>query len=170
MNMLGFASLICISVFIYCTEFDIRAALGMILRSNLFHDPAIRRRRVKGPVEFAVGTIRSLEALRPTVSADALGEACSRMGQTLYAPPSVAGWEGGRAWLNGQTLLFRQNLSLALTSTTDDRFGRRCIGLIKRIGQEDDRPGLLRDVPAGAVDRHSLRPASRRRRGTCPVR
>ena len=31
----------------------------------------------------------------------------------------------GRAWLNGQTFLLRQNLALALTSTTDDRFGRR---------------------------------------------
>jgi hypothetical protein len=47
------------------------------------------------------------------------------LGQRPFYPPSVAGWEGGRAWLNGQTLLFRQNLALALTSTVDDRFGRR---------------------------------------------
>jgi Protein of unknown function (DUF1800) len=46
------------------------------------------------------------------------------MGQRLFHPPSVAGWEGGRAWLNGQTFLLRENLALALTSTVDDRFGR----------------------------------------------
>ena len=44
----------------------------------------------------------------------------------LFAPPSVKGWDGGPAWLNGQTLLFRQNLALALTSTEDGRFGSRC--------------------------------------------
>jgi hypothetical protein len=43
----------------------------------------------------------------------------------VFHPPSVKGWDGGQAWLNGQTLLFRQNLALALTSTEDARFGRR---------------------------------------------
>ena len=35
------------------------------------------------------------------------------LGQNLFHPPSVKGWDGGPAWLNGQTLLFRQNLALA---------------------------------------------------------
>ena len=51
--------------------------------------------------------------------------AASSLGQNVFSPPSVKGWDGGRTWLNGQTLLFRQNLALALTSTQDDRFGRR---------------------------------------------
>jgi hypothetical protein len=34
----------------------------------------------------------------------------------LY-PPSVKGWDGGQTWVNGQTLLFRQNLALTMTST-----------------------------------------------------
>ena len=106
--------------------YDIKAPVRMILRSNLFHDPAIRRRRVKGPVEMVIGAIRSLEALRPTVSADALGEACSRMGQTLYAPPSVAGWEGGAAWINSTALIARTNFSMALLSKGDRDFGGRC--------------------------------------------
>ena len=86
----------------------------MILRSNLFHDPAIRRRRVKSPVEYAVGTIRALEVIKPTVQADALAEACVRMGQSLLAPPSVAGWDGGTAWVNSTAMLDRTNLVLAL--------------------------------------------------------
>ena len=106
--------------------YDIKGAVGLILRSNLFHDPAIRRRRVKGPVEFAIGAIRSLEALRPTVSADALGSACGRMGQTLYAPPSVAGWEGGPSWINTTALIARTNFALGLLSKADKEFGGRC--------------------------------------------
>lgn len=106
--------------------YDIKVPVRMILRSNLFHDPAARRRRVKGPVEFAVGTVRALEALRPTVSADALGEACSKMGQALYAPPSVAGWDGGPAWINTASLIARTNFALALLSGGDKDFGGRC--------------------------------------------
>jgi hypothetical protein len=44
----------------------------------------------------------------------------------MFAPPSVKGWDGGTAWLNAQTLLGRNNLALALTSTEDAKFGDRC--------------------------------------------
>ncbi|WP_435007357.1 DUF1800 domain-containing protein [Tundrisphaera lichenicola] len=105
--------------------YDIKATVRMILRSNLFHDPATRRKRVKSPVELTIGAIRSLEALKPTVSADALGDACSRMGQALYAPPSVAGWEGGPSWINSASLIARTNFALGLLSKDDRDFGGR---------------------------------------------
>ena len=106
--------------------YQIRVPVAMILRSNLFFDASVRRRRVKCPVEFAVGTIRSLEVVKPTVQAAALARSCVQMGQSLYAPPSVAGWEWGRAWINSATLLARANLCLALLSDDDEAMGRRC--------------------------------------------
>jgi uncharacterized protein (DUF1800 family) len=48
------------------------------------------------------------------------------MGQTLYAPPSVAGWDGGRAWINTTAMLNRTNLALALLGTDDGQLGGRC--------------------------------------------
>src|SRR5262249_49588794 len=53
-------------------------------------------------------------------------QSCVQMGQSLYAPPSVAGWEWGRAWINSTTLLARANLVLALLSDDDEAMGRRC--------------------------------------------
>jgi uncharacterized protein (DUF1800 family) len=99
-------------------SYDVRVPVVMILRSNLFFDPEVRRRRVKGPVEFAVGTIRALEVLKPTVPADRLAESCARMGQSLYAPPSVAGWDGGASWANSATMLARANFVLAMLADT----------------------------------------------------
>jgi uncharacterized protein (DUF1800 family) len=105
--------------------YKVNVPVAMILRSNLFFDPAVRRRRVKSPVEFAVGTVRSLEVLKPTVAPAALARSCVQMGQSLYAPPSVAGWEWGRAWINSTTLLARANLVLALLGDEDESLGRR---------------------------------------------
>ena len=34
-----------------------------------------------------------------------------QMGQILFAPPSVKGWDGGRAWISTSTLLFRYNFA-----------------------------------------------------------
>jgi uncharacterized protein (DUF1800 family) len=106
-------------------SYDIRVPVETILRSRLFHDDSMRRRRIKSPVEFAVGLVRSLEILKPTVSAEALAQTCARMGQALLAPPSVAGWEGGPAWINTTTTVERTNLVLGLLSSSDGSFGNR---------------------------------------------
>jgi uncharacterized protein (DUF1800 family) len=129
--------------------YDIRVPVGTILRSNLFFDPEVRRKRVKSPVEFAVGTIRALEVLKPTVKADALAEFCGRMGQNLYAPPSVAGWDGGPAWANSTTMLTRANFVLALLSSDNDALGKRLdvSALAARHGRT--KPG---DVAAFLID------------------
>jgi uncharacterized protein (DUF1800 family) len=123
--------------------YDIRATLGTIFRSALFHDSTMRRRRVKCPVEHAIGTIRALEIVKPTVQADALAEACARMGQGLYAPPSVAGWRWGPSWANSTTMLNRTNLVLALLSDDDETLGHRCDlpGLAHRHGAVMPRQG-----------------------------
>ena len=88
-------------------------------------------------MDFALGIIRALEGRLGTI---ALAGVLEELGQNLFYPPSVKGWDGGPAWLNGQTLLFRQNLALALTSTEDARFGRRTdpAALARKYGKESD--------------------------------
>jgi uncharacterized protein (DUF1800 family) len=108
------------------SHYQIQVPVAMILRSNLFFDRSIRRTRVKSPVEFAVGTIRALEIVNPTVRAATLAEACGRMGQSLFAPPSVAGWDGGSGWINSTAMLARANLALGLLSEEDEALGQRC--------------------------------------------
>src|SRR6185295_1617485 len=97
--------------------------VALMLRSNLFFSPAAYRARIKSPVEFAVGIVRGLEGV---VGSTPLVQAMENLGQVLFAPPSVKGWDGGPTWLNAQTLLGRNNLALALTSTEDSRFAARC--------------------------------------------
>jgi uncharacterized protein (DUF1800 family) len=104
------------------SNYDFGRLVETVLRSNLFFSPAVYRTRVKAPVDFALGIVRGLEG---RIGTTALAASMEELGQNLFYPPSVKGWDGAGAWLNGQTLLFRQNLALALTSTEDDRFGRR---------------------------------------------
>jgi hypothetical protein len=48
-----------------------------------------------------------------------MAEAMDQMSQSLFHPPSVKGWDGGTAWINPTTLLFRQNLAFALSTAPD---------------------------------------------------
>jgi uncharacterized protein (DUF1800 family) len=117
--------------------FDTGKLVSTMLRSNLFFSPGTYRAKIKSPVEFATGIVRGLEGRVGTLP---LAESLADLGQVLFAPPSVKGWDGGPAWLNAGTLLFRNNLALALTSTEDTRFSTRCdpAALLARHGKKTD--------------------------------
>jgi uncharacterized protein (DUF1800 family) len=104
------------------SDCDVGALVKTMLRSNQFFSTIAYRTRIKSPVDFALGIVRALEG---RIGTTALADALDGLGQHIFYPPSVKGWDGGQAWLNGHTLLARQNLALALTSTEDLRFGRR---------------------------------------------
>jgi hypothetical protein len=105
------------------SDYDTGKLASTLLRSNLFFSPHCYRARIKSPVEFAVGIVRGLEGAAGPL---ALAAVLEGLGQVLFAPPSVKGWDGGPTWLNAQTLLGRNNLALALTSTEGTGFGTRC--------------------------------------------
>jgi len=119
------------------SDYNFGALVETVLRSNLFFSPQAYRTRIKPPVDFVVGIVRALEGRLGTT---ALAASLEELGQNLFNPPTVKGWDGGPAWLNGQTLLFRQNLALALTSTEDNRFGRRTdpAALARKHGKKSD--------------------------------
>jgi uncharacterized protein (DUF1800 family) len=119
------------------SDFNFGRMVETVLRSNLFFSQTAYRTRIKAPVDFTLGIVRALEG---RIGTSALGLALEGLGQNPFYPPTVKGWDGGPAWLNGQTLLFRQNLSLALTSTEDLRFGRRTdpAALARHHGKKTD--------------------------------
>jgi uncharacterized protein (DUF1800 family) len=92
-------------------DYDVLKLVETMLRSNLFFSPAAYRRRIKCPVEFALGIAKGLEG---TVSTTQLAQDLGNLGQNLYDPPTVKGWAGGRHWINSAALVGRYNLASAL--------------------------------------------------------
>ncbi len=90
-------------------HFDIGPIVGVILRSKHFYSRAAYRQRIKSPVEFSAGLVRTLEVPRPALNPLALSAACDAQGQELFVPPNVEGWVGGSVWINSGTLLERTN-------------------------------------------------------------
>jgi hypothetical protein len=105
----------------FAKDHDIGRLVGAMLRSNLFFSPAAYRQRIKSPVEFALGLVRSLDGLIPTAT---LGAALAALGQNLCRPPTSQGWEGGRLWITAATLIGRDNLAAALLAPSGQYGGR----------------------------------------------
>jgi uncharacterized protein (DUF1800 family) len=95
-------------------ELDIGWGIETILRSELFFSDRNIASRVSSPVEFVIGAVRSLELLEQPPSTLILAEWCTRLGQDLFRPPNVGGWEGGRSWLTTRTIIGRSNFAAAL--------------------------------------------------------
>jgi len=95
----------------FAKDYDILKLVETMLRSNLFFSPAAYRRRIKCPVEFALGIVKPLEGV---ISTTQLAQDLAGIGQNLYYPPTVKGWTGGRHWINSATMVERHNLALAL--------------------------------------------------------
>ncbi len=95
-------------------DYNVGRVVETMLRSNLFFSRVAYRRRIKSPVEFAVGIIRSLEGMVSTVR---LGTDLAELGQNLYQPPTASGWQGGRSWINAAMLVGRSNLARDLLAS-----------------------------------------------------
>lgn len=93
------------------SDYDVAGLIATMLRSNLFFSEHAYRARIKSPVEFVVGSVALLD---DEVSFERLAQLMDGLGQTLFAPPNVKGWDGGKAWLNTATLVARHNLAAKL--------------------------------------------------------
>ena len=58
---------------------------------------------------LVVSTYRKM-GLRELPTVPDFGRLTGGLGQTLFDPPNVAGWAGGRTWITPATLLQRGNL------------------------------------------------------------
>jgi uncharacterized protein (DUF1800 family) len=90
-----------------------------IISSNLFYSQHAIARKIRSPIELAIGMLRSLGGTTNTIR---LAESLAQLGQGLFYPPNVKGWDGGRAWINSSTLLGRANLVRQLLDHESTRF------------------------------------------------
>lgn len=132
-------------------NYDIRSTLREMFLSEEFYSPKVVRSQIKSPIQWIVQTSRVLEA--PLPSQQALEAAMNQLGQVLFAPPNVKGWEGGRTWISSSTLLFRYNLAGYIVSGKApalDGF-RRGAGSVS-IPLDKIAPASLRGNPEALCD------------------
>lgn len=94
--------------------YDLGKTLRVIFLSEEFYAPKVIRHQIKGPVQWLIQTTRMLEI--PLPDARVVENSLASLGQVLFAPPNVKGWDGGRSWISASTLLYRYNLAAYLLS------------------------------------------------------
>jgi len=120
---------------------DMHAVLRYILNSRWFTDPGNFNARYSWPVEYVVRTIKEMGW--NGFSVDSARVPLTNMGQTLFEPPTVAGWQLGRAWFGTGQMLARMNFAAMLAS--NQRFNlARSFSPAERGQPDDVLDGMLK--------------------------
>ncbi len=102
------------------SNLHIAPVIERILASNIFYSPFAIGRKVRSPVELGIGLLRCLNG---STNLDRVAQHLDDIGQAVFYPPNVKGWDGGRTWINTSTLLGRSNLVGELVRHEATRFG-----------------------------------------------
>ena len=101
---------------------DMRSMVAFVLRSRQFQNLQHAYGRYSWPAEFLVRSIK--EVGWNGYSIDSARASLATMGQTLYEPPDVAGWELGEGWFTTGAMLARMNFASSLAFNQRFNLGR----------------------------------------------
>ena len=101
----------------YQNNYDLKKLMNDIFLSEWFYDEKNVGTRIKSPVELIAGIRRliPMEMQRPEMQL--LFQRV--LGQVLFYPPNVAGWPGGKNWIDSSSLMFRLRLPQILTDAQE---------------------------------------------------
>lgn len=130
---------------------NFKPLMRAMLLSEEFYSPSIIRNQVKSPVQWLVGSVRMLESELPPQPAGAV--IVRSLGQDLFAPPNVKGWDGGITWITTNSLLARYNESAALINGNPASLAN--MAQVKRPNQAVQIENRLRGFHE-AIDVHKI--------------
>lgn len=98
----------------YGNNYDIAKLLEDIFTSDWFYDDKNIGTRIKSPVELLAGIRRLLPMQLEKDESQLLFQRA--LGQILFYPPNVAGWPGGKNWIDSSSLMLRLRIPKILSA------------------------------------------------------
>jgi len=93
--------------YFYKNDYDIGKLMQKIFTSSWFYEVENVGTKIKSPVDLLVGIIQTFDVEFKGKKAILFYE--KALGQVLFNPPNVAGWNGSKAWIDNSTLMTRLN-------------------------------------------------------------
>jgi uncharacterized protein (DUF1800 family) len=99
------------------SKYDLALLMEDIFTSDWFYDEKNIGIKIKSPIELLAGIQRMLPM---TVDNEESLIVLQRiLGQMLFYPPNVAGWPGGRTWIDSSTLMLRMRIPRLINDTDE---------------------------------------------------
>ena len=100
---------------IFHQDYNIEKLMRHLFMSNWFYDEQHIGAKIKSPIELLIGICKTVPI--EFNNAKDLLKIQKLLGQILLNPPNVAGWKGGKSWIDSNTIMLRLKLpSILLTN------------------------------------------------------
>ncbi len=90
-------------------KYEIAPFLEKVFLSRDFYSAASTGTQIKSPVQLVVSTYKKL-GIGTAPTYPEFAALTGGLGQTIFYPPNVKGWDGGRTWINPATIFQRENV------------------------------------------------------------
>jgi len=104
----------------YQSDYHIGKLMKEIFSSDWFYAEENIGAHVKSPVELIAGITRQMNLQYE--NEDALHVPQRILGQELMSPPNVAGWPGGKNWIDSSSLIYRLNFANSILSPNSNGY------------------------------------------------
>ena len=98
----------------YSSNYDISKLLEDMYTSDWFYGEKNIGTKIKSPIELLAGIRRLLPMQMENDQSQLLFQRA--LGQVLFYPPNVAGWPGGKNWIDSSSLMLRLRIPQILTA------------------------------------------------------
>ena len=135
---------------------EIRPFLMAMWTNPNFYDPVRAADRVKSPAEWLVGLCRQIG--RPLPASALSANILTQLGQNLFEPPNVKGWDGGIAWINTSSISRRYEYGSWLVEGTQGLQKLSSLNMAKMAGESGLMKMSLPEIsPEGMVTSHGAK-------------
>ncbi|WMX16791.1 DUF1800 domain-containing protein [Aureispira sp. CCB-E] len=94
---------------LYQSNYNIETMMRTLFESDWFYAAENVGTKIKSPIELLVGIGKVLNLKYGNAKSVLFPQRA--LGQTLFRPPNVAGWPGGKTWIDNATLMLRMNFA-----------------------------------------------------------
>lgn len=122
------------------TDYDISFILRRLLLDPAFYRDEVIGARVASPVDYLMGTaVRLGERLPP----EFVVQAAAVLGEDLFQPPNVKGWESGLHWMTTARFMLRGNVAGAvLGRISGEGLRSDALGFVDEMAMGDEMQGM----------------------------
>ena len=128
-------------VSVFFPKYNIEKLMKHIFMSDWFYNEEHIGTKIKSPIEFLVGMHKTVPM--HFKEPKRLLSVQKALGQALMDPPNVAGWEGGKSWIDTNSILLRLRLPSILLNNNyisikeQGEFGDKLSSFIKKRSRKN---------------------------------
>lgn len=144
----------------YASGYEIKPLLEHVFTADWFYVDKNIGNLIKSPVELLVGLNRQFYISYQ--NPDVLMQFQRTLGQLLFRPPNVAGWAGGKNWIDSSSLMYRMKIPSTILNAgliefegkanpEDEAYlaatRKQQLNVIKRVQAQPNWDKFMADIP-----------------------